>query len=223
MDITDADRAKIEEAVKTAETKTSGEIVPLVVQRSANYDSLRLRGAFFGLSIGGLLGCIFTVIQIPGPDSFDVLTLNLKSLSLLIAPTVIGGFIGGTVLNHSVRFLRLIMPEDVVDDAIRTRAQRAFLEHELFNTRDRTGILIMVSLDERRVTVLSDTGINCVVPETTWDACVTLVLDGIKRGDFGAGMADAIERCGEIVTNAGFKIRDDDTNELSNTLQVESS
>jgi len=221
LDITDADRTKIENAVKTAEAKTSGEIVPLVVQRSANYDSLRLRGALFGLSIGGLLGCLFTVAQIPGPDSFEVLTLSLKTLSLLIVPTLIGGFIGGALLDRSVGFLRLIMPEDVIDDAIRTRAQRAFLEHELFNTRDRTGILIMVSLDERRVTVLSDTGINSVVPETTWDACVTLVLDGIKRGDFGAGMAEAIERCGQIVTDAGFEIRDDDTNELSNTLQVE--
>ena len=79
----------------------------------------------------------------------------------------------------------------------------------------------MVSMDEHRVTVLADAGINQKVENATWDECVGLVLKGIKSGQFGQGMANAIRRCGDIVTAAGFTVKEDDTNELSDSLKVE--
>lgn len=200
---------------------TSGEIVPLVVQRSGNYDSLQPRATLLGALLGGVLGLIGLVLQLPSADSYDAITLNLEFLLSAVAPVLIGGFGLGLLSTKSSALLRLILPPEAIDDALRARAQRAFLEHELFNTRDRTGILIMVSLDEHRVTVLADSGINQKVENSTWDECVDLVLTGIKAGQFGEGMANAIRRCGDIVTDAGFTIKDDDINELSDSLKVE--
>ena len=55
MEITEQDRTQIEEAVKEAEGKTSGEIVPLVVQRSGNYDSLKPRATLMGAMLGAIV------------------------------------------------------------------------------------------------------------------------------------------------------------------------
>jgi putative membrane protein len=221
LEITQNDREEIEAAVKDAEGKTSGEIVPLLVQRSGEYDSLRPRAVMMGAMIGALVSLLGVMSQIPSADSFDVLSLDINFLTAAIAPVFIGGFVLGLLSTKSSRLLRMILPPGVIDDALRARAQRAFLEHEIFNTRDRTGILIMVSLDEHRVTVLADAGINQKVESSTWDECVELVLSGIKKGHFGQGMANAIRRCGDIVTEAGFKVKADDTNELSDSLKVE--
>ena len=221
MEITQNDREEIEAAVKDAEGKTSGEIVPLLVQRSGEYDSLRPRAVMMGAMIGALVSLLGVMSQIPSADSFDVLSLDINFLTAAIAPVFIGGFVLGLLSTKSSRLLRMILPPGVIDDALRARAQRAFLEHEIFNTRDRTGILIMVSLDEHRVTVLADAGINQKVEGSTWDECVELVLAGIKKGHFGQGMAKSIRRCGDIVTEAGFTVKADDTNELSDSLKVE--
>ena len=221
MEITQNDREEIEAAVKDAEGKTSGEIVPLLVQRSGEYDSLRPRAVMMGAMIGALVSLLGVMSQIPSADSFEVLALDINFLTAAIAPVFIGGFVLGLLSTKSSRLLRMILPPSVIDDALRARAQRAFLEHEIFNTRDRTGILIMVSLDEHRVTVLADAGINQKVESSTWDECVELVLAGIKKGHFGQGMANAIRRCGDIVTKAGFTVKADDTNELSDSLKVE--
>ena len=221
MEITQSDRERIEAAVKEAEGKTSGEIVPLVVERSGAYDSLRPRATLLGAMLGALVGLVGLSVQIPSADSFDTLELSLELLLFAIAPVLIGGALLGLLSTKSSALLRLLLPPSTVDDALKARAQQAFLEHEIFNTRDRTGILIMVSLDEHRVTVLADAGINQKVDTSTWDECVDLVLAGIKKGNFGEGMADAVRRCGDIVTEAGFTIREDDTNELSDSLKVE--
>ena len=221
MEITQRDREQIEAAVKEAEGKTSGEIVPLVVERSSGYDSLRPRATLLGATFGALVGLAYIVAQIPSADSFDTLTVSLELLLFAIAPVLIGGALFGILLAKSSALLRLLLPPSTVDEALKARAQQAFLEHEIFNTRDRTGILIMVSLAEHRVTVLADAGINQKVDPSTWDECVDLVLAGIKNGKFGEGMADAVKRCGDIVTDAGFEIREDDTNELSDALKVE--
>ena len=222
MEITQSDRERIEAAVKEAEGKTSGEIVPLVVERSGAYDSLRPRATLLGAMLGALVGLVGLGVQIPSADSFDyTLELSLELLLFAIAPVLIGGALLGLLSTKSSALLRLLLPPSTVDDALKARAQQAFLEHEIFNTRDRTGILIMVSLDEHRVTVLADAGINQKVETSTWDECVDLVLAGIKKGNFGEGMADAVRRCGDIVTEAGFTIREDDTNELSDSLKVE--
>ena len=221
MEITEQDRTQIEEAVKEAEGKTSGEIVPLVVQRSGHYDSLKPRATLMGAMLGAIISLVIVILQLPSADSYDAISLNLEFLLFAIAPILLGGFLLGLFAEKSSTLLRTLIPPEAVDETLKARAQRAFLEHELFNTRDRTGILIMVSMDEHRVTVLADAGINQKVENATWDECVELVLNGIKSGQFGQGMANAIRRCGDIVTDAGFTIKEDDTNELSDSLKVE--
>jgi putative membrane protein len=87
----------------------------------------------------------------------------------------------------------------------------------LHHTRDKTGILILVSLFEHRVFVLADRGINKQVPKETWDEIVHIVTEGIHSGRTCDALCAAIFRCGELL-EVHFPKKTDDTDELPNLI-----
>jgi putative membrane protein len=113
-----------------------------------------------------------------------------------------------------------LIPDDHVDRAVAMRAKAAFLEEEVFDTRDRTGILVFLSLFERRAVILADAGINRVVPEDTWQDLVDQLVAGIRRGRAAEAMRQAVTRCGEILAEHEVALRPDDEDELSDAPRI---
>ena len=103
--------------------------------------------------------------------------------------------------------------------AVRDRSVRAFVEEEVFNTRERTGILIFISLLERRVEVVGDSGINALVNPEDWAHVVEDILRGVRSGTMTDGIVKAIDRCGQLLEERGVEIRDDDENELGDSVR----
>jgi putative membrane protein len=193
---------QVEEAIRNAEGLTSGEIVPLVVDQSDSYPHLPFVGGMLGLLTGSLAG-----IWVPGTTSY-LLFFACQAL----------GFLAGFLILRHVSFLRRpLLSRKLAEEEVYERALRAFRELELTLTRDRTGILIVVSLLEHRVQVLADSGINARVKPGAWDEIVEIVLRGIREGDLCRGLCQAIERCGEILGEE-FPLQPDDRNELPNRL-----
>ena len=69
-------------------------------------------------------------------------------------------------------FARLFLAAHRRDLEVRQHAQSLFLTRELFATRARTGVLILVSLFERRIEILPDTGLHARVSEADWRGVV---------------------------------------------------
>ena len=111
------------------------------------------------------------------------------------------------------------MPADVLTRRVRRRAAVAFLDEEVFNTEDRTGILIFLSLFERRVVVLGDAGINSKVGEEEWAAITDAIAAGIHAGRPGEALVEGIGACGRLLARRGVEIQPDDRNELRDDLR----
>ncbi|MEX2205083.1 MAG: hypothetical protein WEF50_02540 [Myxococcota bacterium] len=191
--------AAITAAVQSAEHATSGEIVPVVVERSDAYAELRFGAAALVAFACGALALAFA----PG-------------LAAWLVPTQLGVFAAGAWLFGRPALLRRLVPDDVVTRRVARAAALAFHEAGLVETRERTGILIYVSLLEHRVLVLADRGIHARVEAGTWDAVVARIVAGIRENRAEAGLADGIRLCGEILSER-FPIRPGDLNELPNT------
>jgi putative membrane protein len=188
--------AAIEAAVAGAERATSGEIVPMVVERSDSYADLRFAAAaLVALALGGVASEL------------------APALSLWIVPTQICVFGALSWLFGRRLLLRALLPNALAEARVHRAASLAFHDTGLVETRDRTGILLYVSLLERRVQVVADRGIHARVADGTWDGVVEGVLAGIRAGRADAGLVDGIRLCGEILT-ANFPRRADDRNEL---------
>jgi len=93
----------------------------------------------------------------------------------------------------------------------------AFYRHNLHLTRDRTGILIFISVFERKVWVLADQGINQKVPPRTWEEIVAIITEGIKEKRAADAVCQAIRRCGRLIEEH-FPRKADDTDELANLI-----
>ncbi len=199
---TSEEQAKIEAAVKAAEAKTSGEIVPMLVDASYEYPRAELiGGGTLALAVASLVSWLF------GGESI-----------WWFLPVFIGAFF---LFQQLIRQLpgvrRLLIHPDEMSAEVEEKALVAFLENGLHQTRDRTGILILISLFERRVHVLADSGINARVPEKTWDEVVATITSGLKKGDACAALCESIEKCGDLLEE-NFPVKKDDTNELPNLI-----
>jgi putative membrane protein len=206
-----ADLKEIEAAVNEAEAGTSGEIVPYAVSHSDHYEAAAWKGATLGAFVG-----------VVGAAAVHVLAgfWGGFSLAWLVLPAFVGGAVG-FVAAALIRPLKLwLAGPAAIDHQVRLRANTAFLKSEVFKTRERTGVLIFLSLLERRVVVLGDSGINSRVEQHEWDAIVAGIVNGIRAGQTGKALAGAIRRCGELLTHRGVAIRPDDTDELPDQLRM---
>jgi len=204
IEITQADRDKVSQAVLEAEKHTTGEIVPMIVAQSDDYSGARWRLAVAGALLSGFLAYFFLGNHDP----------------VWILYTQIPGLYIGYALGNVDAILRPFMLDEKIDEEVNQRALQAFYKHRLHHTKDRTAILIMVSLLERRVEILADAGINSKVPKDTWQGIVNDMIASIKTNDLSEGICIAVRECGEILAK-DFPGQHDNPDEVSNKLIVE--
>lgn len=97
------------------------------------------------------------------------------------------------------------------------RATRTFNRLHLYTTKRRNAVLIFVAYDARKFAILSDTGINDVVPQGFWDGEVEELGRYLKAGRPVDGLCEIIARIGERLSEY-FPGERDDENELSNEV-----
>lgn len=196
------ERQRIEAEVRKAELRTSGEIVPMVVPASFDYPRAEIFGGGF-FSLGAAVLCSWWF----GHSSVWV-----------FLPIFLAGYLPCKWLIRALPSLkRRFIPQQVMAEEVEEKALVSFLEHGLHRTREGTGILILVSLFERRVHVLADWGINDQVEKATWDEIVHDVTAGIREGRGCDALCAAIARCGQLLEEK-FPRRTDDRDELPNLI-----
>ncbi len=196
------EQQKIEAAVKAAEATTSGEIVPMLVDESYDYPRAELIG-------GGIMALAFGL--------FVSWSVGHDSIWWFLPVFIAVYFIFSQLIRNLPDLKRRLINPAEFDAEVREKALVSFIEHGLHETRDKTGILILISLFERRVQVLADSGINAKVPKNTWDEIVAIVTGGLKSGDACTAVCQAVERCGALLQEH-FPIKPDDTDELPNLI-----
>ena len=115
--------------------------------------------------------------------------------------------------------IRSLTSNERMDYKVNPRAHQAFLEHGLHRTELGTGVLILVSLLEHRIAVLTDHPMLDQVPQHTWDDMVGIIRNGFQKGNPVESLCYAIKTCGAVLADA-FPAENDETNpnELPNKI-----
>jgi len=208
------DQDRIRKAVAEAEQQTAGEIVPVVVPASETYEVALWKGALSG-------GLILLAVVLGMAALYDgwgwAWAYSAWGSGLALAT----GCLLGWSLTRSIPALRrMLAGTDRMAVATHQRALQAFVEEEVFRTRDRTGILILLSLFEHRIEVLGDEGINQAVEADDWVGIVEHIRTGIQSGRATDHLVEAIHMCGTLLETKGVAIKPDDTNELPDGLRI---
>lgn len=102
--------------------------------------------------------------------------------------------------------------EDVLD-----HAAFMFDQLEMQKTELRNGVLIYLAVEDRKLAILGDAGINLKVPKDFWEGTKDLMISHFKEGAFAKGLAEGIQLAGEQL-KAHYPYQQDDTNELSDDI-----
>ncbi len=216
----DAGRALVSAAVGKAEEQTAGEIVTILADHSDSYADIAL---VWSAAVAMLALCMLA--------SFSAFYLGLwdRLLGTWVQEWTSGQIFAlaagaaaikfaGMWLIQLYRPLRLwLVPPPIKHARVRARAVTCFKVGAERRTQGRTGVLIYLSMAERRAEIVADEAIaSKVAPEVWGDALAALLLQ-IKAGNMAQGLALAAEKVGAVLVEH-FPRAEDDVNELPDRL-----
>ncbi len=220
MKVSETDHDIVTAAIAAAEEHTSGEIVTVVAAQSNDYDDVALVWAsviaFLAMSVIALF-----------PDFYQGLYYRLSGgwgheltpnqwLGTVIAVGVLKWI--GMWLILLYRPLRLALtPRAIKAGRVRARAVDLFKVGTEAKTLGRTGVLLYVSLREHRADIVADEAIAAKVSPEVWGDAMASLIERIREGKPGEGMAEAVRQMG-VVLAEHFPRGSENPNELPDRL-----
>lgn len=220
LQMTEADRQKVSEAIAAAEAKSNGEIVAVATPISDSYHDVALHWALIPLfavlawaawrptALAWWYSLLFGGWH-PDPTLSQLLTLLMVFAALKFTVALL-------VLRWMP--LRLVLtPAATKHRRVRRRAVTVFRAAAEKRTAGRTGILIYLSVAERRAEIVADEAILKVTDDHTWGEAMTALIAEVRQGRAADGICAAIERVGGVLAEH-FPRSADDTNEIPDKL-----
>ena len=198
---------KIKAAVGLAETRTRGEIVPMIVRKSITTGHVPV------VLFLGILLILWNLIPYASGLAHGVSVYAIELVAVVLAAFLTW------LLKDSSFWQRTLTSDSDEEASVMRRAQLEFFTSGIKTTEGRTGVLILVSLVEHRAVILADEAIASKLPDTTWQDVIKDMLFKIKDGDLAGGMSDAVDKVGRLLQK-DFPILPGDRNELANKLVV---
>jgi putative membrane protein len=198
--ISEADKARVAEAIRTAETKTSGEIFCVIAHQAGDYRPVPLAWAALAALI------------VPAP----LIYFTLWPAAVIYLVQLVVFIVLAMILSVPALRFRLV-PRRAKDERAHTLAMRQFFAQGLDRTENRTGVLIFAAAAERYAEIVADEGINAKVSSEVWEQAITALISAIKDGRPADGFIAAVEQCG-VVLAAHFPPGALNRDELPNKL-----
>ena len=220
MTLSDADHDKVSAAIAAAESRSNGEIVAVATPISDAYHDVALHWAliplfavlawaawsptaltwwydvlFGGWNTDPTMSQLLTLLMVFAALKFTVALLVLKYMPLRLALT----------------------PGSTKQRRVRRRAVTVFKAAAERRTVGRTGVLIYLSMSERRAEIVADEAIVKVTDEHVWGEAMAALIADVREGRPAEGIVAAIEHVG-IVLSDHFPRSAGDTNEIPDKL-----
>ncbi|MEX0741291.1 MAG: hypothetical protein WD079_00740 [Phycisphaeraceae bacterium] len=213
---TEQQRQAINQAVAEAESKTAAEIVPVVAAASGRYErSEDIVGLWTGILLMFLIWAILPE-PVRAAGTWDGITPGWKFFWMLIA--LVGGFlVGTTAAGYRWQLRWWFTPAAQMAAEVTHRARLAFYDATVHQTGGGTGLLIYISLFERRAAVLGDDAILERLGQQALDDLCSELTAKLRSGDLTHALCDTIADAGKTLARA-LPRQPDTQNELPDTL-----
>ena len=220
LTLTPDDHALVTAAVAEAERFSDGEIVTVVAKRSDKYHDVALHWAALA-ALAAMAGlALFPQALVAALDlALGAWRDEASPGEIVAAVTVLStlAFLVALMILRAPALRLLLTPPATKTRRVRARALELFRANTEGRTRRRTGVLLYLSLAERRAEIVADTAIHAKVAPEVWGEAMADLVAHVRAGRPGQGMAAAVTRVGAVL--AGHLPRaGDDTDELPNRL-----
>ncbi|MFN3387514.1 MAG: TPM domain-containing protein [Allosphingosinicella sp.] len=214
------DHRLVTAAVTKAERESDGEIVTVVAGRSDGYHDVGLHYAVLAMLL------VPALLAFVPQSTVDWATGLVLGWNAEIGRVALMGFlfVALTLVFLIVRFalaympLRMALtPGSTKTRRVRRRAVELFRTGTEHRTAGRTGVLLYLSLAEHRAELVADQAIHSQVTPDVWGDAMDVLVEHVKEGRGGVGMALAVEKIGAVLAQCLPKTLDN-PNELPDRL-----
>jgi putative membrane protein len=214
------DHTLVTAAVTQAERNSDGEIVTIVAEKSDSYHDVGLHYAVLAMLLVLPILALF-------PQSFidwamgrflgwdEVLTRGALMAFLFVKLAAV--FL---IVRYALAYMPLRMaltPGSTKSRRVRRRAIELFRVGAERRTVGRTGVLLYLSLREHRAEIVADEAIVTKVAPEIWGDAMADLIEEVKAGRPGSGMAKAVDRIGALLAEH-FPKSQSNPNELPDRL-----
>lgn len=195
----------IRDLIAKAETKSHTEVVPMIVSASDSYPAASFRCAII-ISFLFSLALYFSPLSIINPIYF---------LWIQIPGLVLGFFLGQIPV-----FQRMLITKKEMEFETRQRAYEAFFEHGVHLTKKNNGVLIFISLLERKIRIVTDKTVKDKIEQKVWDEIIVQFADRVHKDNLAEALKQTIEATANVLEYY-FPNQGEKSNELRNELIIE--
>jgi len=211
-----ADNARIAAAVTAAESHANAEIVTVVTRTSDSYADVALAWSALIAGLALLLLTSFAPVYLALVDRalgrWDHVWTPRDILELaLLVGTVKFAAMWLILLWRPLRLM--LTPRPIKAARVRARAAMAFRLSAQGRTQGATGVLIYLSMAERRAEIIADATIAAKVSPEVWGDAMHAMLDHFRDARVADGMIAGVEAVGNVLTEH-FQRDDKPANEL---------
>ncbi len=203
-DITEGLLDRLESRVAELERDTSAEVVVVIARRADTYHDLTL---LVGAGVGSLvlLALLYLPVEFPLP--------------VVLPTTLFAAFVGTLAARRWPGFPGRLVPADRRRARAQDLAKVAFVDEAVSATRDRTGLLVFLSLMEGHVEVLPDHGLDGRIPRGHWNSLVAEALAAHGPSRWDARLEQILDRAAPLLARE-FPATDDNPDEIPNRPRV---
>ena len=219
MKLSDADHDRVSAAIRAAEAGSDGEIIAIAAERSDDYHDV-------GLHYAVLVVFLVLAWAAAWPDQLKfwwtvlmgwTAEPTLRQLLTLLLGLALAKFLA-VIFVLKWKPLRLALtPGATKGRRVRRRAVMLFKTGAERRTIGRTGVLIYLSMGERRAEIVGDEAITAVTTPETWGEAMTVLIADVRDGRPADGIVAAIGLIGAVLSEH-FPRTADDTNEIPDKL-----
>jgi len=218
--ISDADHDRISKAVQQAEAHSDGEIITVIAPRSDTYHDVGLHYAVAAMLL--FLTCVAAF-----PNHFARFASDIAGgwghplpPSLLLTMLLGAQIAIFLIVRYALAWMPLRMaltPSATRHRRVQRQAVTIFRAIGEGRTRDRTAILLYLSVAEHRAEIVADKGINRAVAPERWGEAMAALIDPVREGRPAEGLVAAIGMIGAILAEY-VPATGDNPNELPDRL-----
>jgi putative membrane protein len=219
MLFSNADRARISEAIAAAESQTSGEIVVIVSTTPHRYTATALTVAALAALTLPFTAVLFgwsPADLLPDWDMLSPTAHERRSLEVLIMVQALL-FAAVLALGWFTPLARHLTPSGLRRDRVHAAALAQFRSRGLEATAGRTGVLLYIDEPDHIAEVIADSGIYARVSPDYWADTIDALIDGIRAGKAADGLVNAIALAGAVLSDH-FPPLTDNRNEIPDHL-----
>jgi putative membrane protein len=196
MQMTGHERTTIASRVAAVEARTGTQVVTAVVGKSDSYPEAPWKAFALGAGIAALACAMWQL----GGAGWTVDGAQLAHVLVILAGVAFLALLS----VYCAPFARLFIDRARRELEVMQLARSLFFEHGLYRTRGHVGVLVFVSLFERRVVVLADSGFDGRMDAADWDRLTRRITLLLRHATTAVALRAGLDAMEAMLLERGF-------------------